>query len=761
MEKELELMKSRNEMPLAELEMNANVDSVVDVQVDTQVKRNHTGDMNYVSTIEQILRMLSRDARWNWVRLADTMDNLGERIAFFDPCNFVSQEALWYDHNKLRTPSSSNPATSGYKVWRQVHHVSMKDDDITAHLRELYEGDFHDLKASSICQSVEDKEALRIVEESSVFKDGQYKRSKPNGHPTNQISYQKNRIEDETPLVNVTAHASEPTGLYLLREKYSDWSKLLRSVVWLTRFKTYLRIMASGSNGSPLNTRGLKLSEVRQAERDVIHMAQKAVYMDMMKLECSGRVGERTAHNHNLLSDLTLAHQQPCTSAAEFHQDCKQGAFDKPYCKPGSQMVETDKTDRAWLSPDRIKYLAASIICECTSRSYKFLVAFHPSDLVAFSRDESLMWRKVDQRIGAINYAHKPNLTANEERNTHNFICLNSPGFTELIPLLRIPKLPTSAISGLDALFAVIHPTWCRVHTKERNGFGQFVQKHLRPLLLFEDKNDVCTFHIDEVFVKYLKTKVQKTIFLFRVRDVDTAVIVPRLMTGMNNRAPSMDPRISLRVLICDDSLAHHNYNNNPKHLTQDFHVRGCPRTQWSRGQLGPGGSHRCRIADVFNGKVTAHPPDKGPAAITFAMCNTPKAPRSTMVSGYCATKDSRKIKVLIRVIITQRREKLLVANMVNVTSKYDNFKFFPSLGKVITRLVVAATAAFVNKRDPGNLCISRLTLLPQTHKEFLVGSPHTNCARSRNTSFTTIVLCRHRMALCVDNAQRVHTETV
>ncbi|KAG5443935.1 hypothetical protein CSKR_100817 [Clonorchis sinensis] len=39
------------------------------------------------------------------------------------------------------------------------------------------------------------------------------------------------------------------------------------------------------------------------------------------------------------------------------------------------------------------------------------------------------------------------------------------------------------------------------VHTKGRDDFGQFIQKHLR-LLLFEDENDViCIFHIDKVFV--------------------------------------------------------------------------------------------------------------------------------------------------------------------------------------------------------------------------------------------------------------------
>ncbi|KAG5454786.1 hypothetical protein CSKR_113861, partial [Clonorchis sinensis] len=36
-------------------------------------------------------------------------------------------------------------------------------------------------------------------------------------------------------------------------------------------------------------------------------------------------------------------------------------------------------------------------------------------------------------------------------------------------------------------------------------------------------------------------------------------------------------------VLICYDSLANHNYNDNSKRPTQDVHVRGCPRTRVRR----------------------------------------------------------------------------------------------------------------------------------------------------------------------------------
>ncbi|KER26488.1 hypothetical protein T265_06278 [Opisthorchis viverrini] len=54
---------------------------------------NHPSDMHPVSTIERILRTLSKDARRNWARLADSMGNLGKQIGFSDLRNFVSQAA--------------------------------------------------------------------------------------------------------------------------------------------------------------------------------------------------------------------------------------------------------------------------------------------------------------------------------------------------------------------------------------------------------------------------------------------------------------------------------------------------------------------------------------------------------------------------------------------------------------------------------------------------------------------------------------------
>ncbi|GAA55396.1 cathepsin D [Clonorchis sinensis] len=98
----------------------------------------------------------------------------------------------------------------------------------------------------------------------------------------------------------------------------------------------------------------------------------------------------------------------------------------------------------------------------------------------------------------------------------------------------------------------------CTVHTKERHGFRQFIQKHLLLLIPFEDEDDVCTLHIDNVFVRYLKTGQYTTVRPRWTQDY---------------------PR-SLLAVICHNSLPNLNYNDKPNGINQDLHERGCPPTQ-------------------------------------------------------------------------------------------------------------------------------------------------------------------------------------
>ncbi|GAA49842.1 hypothetical protein CLF_103669, partial [Clonorchis sinensis] len=81
--------------------------------------------------------------------------------------------------------------------------------------------------------------------------------------------------------------------------------------------------------------------------------------------------------------------------------------------------------------------------------------------------------------------------------------------------------------------------------------FCQFIQKRLR-LLLFDDEYDVCTLHIDEVFVRYLKTGVQKTLtqipkilsFGLRQRPEDLVGCYPLNLAGdLQSQDPKTDQK--------------------------------------------------------------------------------------------------------------------------------------------------------------------------------------------------------------------------
>ncbi|TGZ71771.1 hypothetical protein CRM22_002472 [Opisthorchis felineus] len=87
---------------------------------------NHTSDMNFVSTMERVLRTLSEGARRNWARLSDTMDNLGKQIQFSDLCIFVSPEAriarCRYGMIAVSSEELHLPQTQQHRVGNERRH---------------------------------------------------------------------------------------------------------------------------------------------------------------------------------------------------------------------------------------------------------------------------------------------------------------------------------------------------------------------------------------------------------------------------------------------------------------------------------------------------------------------------------------------------------------------------------------------------------------------------------------------------------------
>lgn len=75
-----------------------------------------------------------------------------------------------------------------------------------------------------------------------------------------------------------------PNGLSRLVQKSSDWFKLLRSLVWLTRFKTYLRLMKFPDVNITMQTGRVKRLEICHAELDLIRMTQREVYPNVIRI---------------------------------------------------------------------------------------------------------------------------------------------------------------------------------------------------------------------------------------------------------------------------------------------------------------------------------------------------------------------------------------------------------------------------------------------------------------------------------------------
>ena len=79
-----------------------------------------------------------------------------------------------------------------------------------------------------------------------------------------------------------------------LTDRYSNWMGLLKAFVWITRFKTYLRIMKNNNSYLSLDTGFLKISELQQAELDIVRLVQAEVFgsdISSMQQTCKNKQG--------------------------------------------------------------------------------------------------------------------------------------------------------------------------------------------------------------------------------------------------------------------------------------------------------------------------------------------------------------------------------------------------------------------------------------------------------------------------------------
>ena len=79
-------------------------------------------------------------------------------------------------------------------------------------------------------------------------------------------------IENKKSKVIILTTVTSP--LHKLITYYSSWTKLIRAIAWITRFKTYIRTMFSRKSDCSLSVGSLKFDDIVNAERDLIKLVQ-------------------------------------------------------------------------------------------------------------------------------------------------------------------------------------------------------------------------------------------------------------------------------------------------------------------------------------------------------------------------------------------------------------------------------------------------------------------------------------------------------
>ena len=74
-----------------------------------------------------------------------------------------------------------------------------------------------------------------------------------------------------------------------IQGRYSNWLQLLRAVVWLTRFKSYISVMFGKRSDITLLLGNIKVMELRKATNDIIRLVQKQSFNEDYLALKSGR----------------------------------------------------------------------------------------------------------------------------------------------------------------------------------------------------------------------------------------------------------------------------------------------------------------------------------------------------------------------------------------------------------------------------------------------------------------------------------------
>ncbi|CAB4021768.1 Hypothetical predicted protein [Paramuricea clavata] len=174
---------------------------------------------------------------------------------------------------------SVNTTNAGQKEL-SVNFLDTTNQMLNRQVEKFWEIETSGLKENDLrkAASVEDRRAENILQRSTKLVDGHYETELLWKDDCPQLP--NNRMTSVSPL------------LYELLERYSDWSKLLKYVAWLCKYKAWLK------NGKRLECNTLTVDDLTLAKRTVVSLVQHQLFPEKLQdLKRKDKTGQRVKNS--------------------------------------------------------------------------------------------------------------------------------------------------------------------------------------------------------------------------------------------------------------------------------------------------------------------------------------------------------------------------------------------------------------------------------------------------------------------------------
>ena len=201
------------------------------------------------------------------------------------------------------------PLDKGQRTYGRAFSVRVSLEEIDENLRKLNDHDFADNSACETAFPPDDERALDMEEKvdgennpadlasrgmeltndkSEIWLNGPKFLREPGAIVfqsdwTSRVSV--NLLEMKT---DRTACAVSRVRVTDYLQRFSSWTRLLKCVAWLLRYKTYLQLMANGRGGMNLRLGNIKIDEMRSSGIEVLKTIQRDSFPDELRALTEG-----------------------------------------------------------------------------------------------------------------------------------------------------------------------------------------------------------------------------------------------------------------------------------------------------------------------------------------------------------------------------------------------------------------------------------------------------------------------------------------